>query len=54
MSYKEHRWGPVEPSRSKEFISRSKIERNGVSGFVTLYTLDAMFTYMEYLESRVE
>jgi hypothetical protein len=48
------RWGPVEPSRSKEFTSRIKIEKNGVPGFVTPCTLDAMLTYMKRLESRVE
>lgn len=54
LRYKKHRWGPVEPRRSKEFTSRINIERNGVPGFVTPCTLDAMLTYMKRLESRVE
>ncbi|MGG1600856.1 hypothetical protein [Paenibacillus naphthalenovorans] len=54
LRYKKHRWGPVEPRRSKEFTSRIYIERNGVPGFVTPCTLDTMLTYMKRLESRVE
>ncbi|MNI97673.1 hypothetical protein D3C73_1563620 [compost metagenome] len=54
LRYKKQRWGPVEPRRSKEFTSRINIERNGVPGFVTPCTLDAMLTYMKRLESRVE
>ncbi|MCM3341596.1 hypothetical protein M3650_23970 [Paenibacillus sp. MER TA 81-3] len=54
LRYKKHRWGPVEPSRSKEFTRMIKVERNGVPGFVTPRTLDAMLTYMKRLESRVE
>ncbi|GFZ93813.1 hypothetical protein GCM10008018_45310 [Paenibacillus marchantiophytorum] len=54
MKNKKDRWGPVEPRRSKEFDKRIKLEKNGVPGFVTPNTLNAMLTHMKCLESRIE
>ncbi|MCK8487015.1 hypothetical protein M0651_07525 [Paenibacillus sp. MBLB2552] len=54
MKYRKERWGPIEPRRSKEFDDRIKNEKNGVPGFVTPRTLDAMLTYIKCLESRIE
>ncbi|MNW35567.1 hypothetical protein D3C74_125650 [compost metagenome] len=52
--YKKERWGPLEPRRSKEFEAKAKVESNGVPGFVTKSTLNAMLMYMKRLECRIE
>lgn len=52
--YKKDRWGPIEPRRSKEFEKRIKLEKEGIPGFITPRTIEAMLVYTKQLESRIE
>lgn len=54
VRYQKNRWGPIEPRRSKEFDLVIKSEKEGIPGYVTQKTLNAMLNYMSRLESRIE